>query len=86
MDPRTSMKQTELSSLGFLNVENRVKQFCSYHGHKIFNYAYPSYLKSISLKINEHHKQNNRSSHFNYLIPKINDILLQCNSGLELTT
>ena len=27
MDPRTSMKQTELSSLGFLNVENRVKQF-----------------------------------------------------------
>jgi len=27
MGPRTSMKQTELSSLGFLNVENRVKQF-----------------------------------------------------------
>jgi hypothetical protein len=28
MGPRTSIKQTELSSLGFLNVEYKVKQLC----------------------------------------------------------
>ena len=72
IEPRTSIKHTELSNLGFLNVENRVKQFCSNHAHKIFNNAYPSYLKNISLKINEHHKQDTASSR--YLIPKIKGI------------
>jgi hypothetical protein len=42
----TSIKQTELSSLGFLNVKNRVKQLRLNHDHKIFNNACPSYLKN----------------------------------------
>ena len=46
MRPRTSIKQTELSSLGFLNVKNRVKQLRLNHDHKIFNNACPSYLKN----------------------------------------
>ena len=46
MGPRTSIKQTELSSLGFLNVKNRVKQLRLNHDHKIFNNACPSYLKN----------------------------------------
>jgi hypothetical protein len=57
MEPRTSIKRTELSNLGFLNVENRVKHLCLNHVHKIFNNACPSYLKNISLKNNEYHKQ-----------------------------
>ena len=78
MNPRTSIKQTELSNLGFLNVEDRVKQCCSNHAHKIFNNTCPSYLKNNSLKINKHHKHNSDLSCFNYLIPKI--------KGFESTT
>jgi len=48
------IKHTELSNLGFLNVEDIVKQFCSNHAHKNFNNACPSYLKNNSLKINEY--------------------------------
>jgi len=33
---RTSIKQMELSSLGFSNVEDRVKQLRLNHAHKIF--------------------------------------------------
>ena len=74
MGPRTSIKQTELSSLGFLNVENRVKQLRLHPAHKIFKIACPSYLKNDFMKINKHHKHNKRSSCFNYVRPKIKDI------------
>ena len=46
-----SIKQTELSSLGFLNVENRVKQLRLNHDHKIFNHTCPSYLKNKGTKL-----------------------------------
>ena len=70
MDPRTSLKQTELSRLGILNVENRVKQLRLNHDHNIFNNAScPSYLKNNSIKINEH--LHTRSSRFNYGTAKI---------------
>jgi len=72
MDPRTSIKQTELSSLGFLNVENRVKQLRLNHDHKIFNNACPSYLKNKKnnfAKINKYYKHNTRSSRFNNVTP-----------------
>jgi hypothetical protein len=49
MDHRTSIKQIELSSWWFLNLENRVKQLRLNHAHKIFNNACPSYLKKIIL-------------------------------------
>jgi hypothetical protein len=62
MGPRLSIKQTELSSLGFLNVENRMKQLHLDHAHKIFNNANPSYLKNNFIKINEHHKHNTKST------------------------
>jgi hypothetical protein len=74
MNPRTSIKLTELCNLGFLNVEDIMKQLCSNHAHKIFNNACPSYLKNNLLKINEHHKQNTASSRFNYLMLKIKSI------------
>jgi hypothetical protein len=44
-DPRTSIKQRELSGLGILNVENRVKQLRLNHVYKIFSDAFSSYLK-----------------------------------------
>jgi hypothetical protein len=41
MNPRTSIKHTELSNLGFLNVEDIVKQFCSNYAHNIINKHVP---------------------------------------------
>ena len=46
MDPRTNLKP----SLGFLNVENRVKQLRLNPAHKIFNNTCPSYLKNYFIK------------------------------------
>jgi len=51
MGPKTSIKQTELSSLGFLNVEYKVKQLCLNNVHKIFSNACPCYLKIILQKL-----------------------------------
>jgi len=63
MDPRTSIKQRELSSLRFLNVENREKQLRLNHTH--------TFMKNNFIKINEHQKHNTKSSCFNYVMPKI---------------
>ena len=43
MSSNTSIKQTELSSLGFLNLGNRMEQILLNHAHTIFNNAYSSY-------------------------------------------
>ena len=71
MGPRDSVKQKELFSLGFLNVETRVKQLRLNHAHKIFNNNCPSYLKNNFVRINEHHTYNTRSSPYNFVTPKI---------------
>ena len=92
MGPRTSIKQPELSSLGFINVENRLKQLRLNYTHKIFNNAYPFCLKNNFIKIYEHdnHKHNTRSSHFNCVTPKIKGVdstfYHTCNQGLEIST
>ena len=78
MGPRASIKQAELSSLGFLNIKNRVKQLRLNHAHKIYYDKCPSYLKNYFIKINEHHVHNTRSSQINYVTPKI--------KGIESTT
>jgi len=45
IDQKTSIKQIELSSLGFLDLENRMEQLRLNHAHTIFNNACPSYSK-----------------------------------------
>ena len=74
MGPRSSIKQTELSSLGFLNVNTRLKQLRLNHAFKIFHNKCPSYLKNNFVKINEHHQYNTRSRQYNYVTPKIKGI------------
>ena len=53
-----------------------MKQFRLNYAHKIFNNAYPSYLKNNFIKIYEHdnHKHNTTSSHFNCVTLKIKGI------------
>ena len=46
----TSIKQTELSSLGFLNLENRMEQIRLNQAHTVLNNAYPSYSEINIMK------------------------------------
>ena len=78
MGPRSSVRKTELSSIGLLNVEHRVKQLRLNHVHKIYYNKCPSYMKEDFLKVNEHHTYNTRSSQHNFVVPKI--------KGVESTT
>ena len=48
-----------------------MKQLRLNHAHKIFNNTCPSYLKNNFVRINEHHRYGTRSSHYNFVIPKI---------------
>ena len=61
-NPPFKLNGRSLSSLGILNVENRVKQLYPNHADKIFSNTCPSYLKNNFIKINEHHKHNTKSS------------------------
>lgn len=74
LEPRATIGKPELSSMGFLNIENRVKQLRLNHAHKIFNNNCPSYLNNNFVKINEHHNYSTRSSPFNFVTPKIKGI------------
>jgi hypothetical protein len=55
MSPRTNRTQKELSSLGFLNVEKRVKQLRLYHAHNIVKNVCLSCLKNNLIQFNEYH-------------------------------
>lgn len=74
LGPRSSVRLPELSSVGFLNIENRVKQLRLGHAHKIYNNKCPAYLKDNFKKVNEHHEYNTRSSQFNFVVPKIKGV------------
>ena len=71
LGPRSSVRQSELSSLGLLNVEHRVKQLRLNHVFKIYNNKCPSYMNENFTKVNEHHTYNTRSSQHNFVVPKI---------------
>ena len=49
-------------SLGFLNVENRDKQFRLHHAFKIFNGTCPSYLSEHFRKVSDFHMYSTRKS------------------------
>lgn len=74
LGPRSSVRQPELSSVGFLNIENRVKQLRLGHAHKIYNNKCPTYLKDNFIKVSENHEYNTRSSQFNFVVPKIKGV------------
>ena len=69
MGPRSSIRKSELSSIGFLNVEDRVKQLRLNHAHKIYYNKCPSYMEENFRKVKEQHTYNTRSSQNNFVIP-----------------
>ena len=61
-------------SIGFLNIEIRVKQLRLEHIHNIYNKKYPAYLKDNFRNVDEHQGYNTRSSQFNFVVPKIKGV------------
>lgn len=66
MGNRTSVNFNVLNSIGFLNVENRVKQLRLNHVHKIFYNKSPYYMQGNFTKIKDCHNYSTRSSDYNF--------------------
>lgn len=71
LDSRTHVGQVELDRLGFLNIEDRVKQLMLNHAFKIYNNTSPGYLSEHFIKLSERHRYNTRDSHLNFVVPRV---------------
>ena len=72
--PRQHIGHTELSSIGYLNVQDRVTQLSMNMMHNIFYDRCPAYMNSFFTKISDVHNYNTRGSNYNFRTPKINSI------------
>ena len=71
LNPRTHVGQVELDRLGYLNVEDRVKQLKLNHVFNIYNETSPGYLSENFIKLSDRHRYNTRDSHHNFVIPRV---------------
>ena len=71
-DCRTSLKVSDYSNLGLLNIENRVKQYKLNHVHNIFYKKCPSYLHDNFTKLVDIHCHNTRGSFAKFHVPNVN--------------
>lgn len=69
---RTSLKVSDFSNIGMLNVENRVKQLRLNHVHKIFNNTCPSYMHENFEFVSKTHAYFSRNSIDNFHVPHVN--------------
>ena len=78
MSPRESINYNVLSSIQFLNIEDRVKQLRLNHVYNIFNDRAPSYLReNFVLKSNVSTRHTRSSSNLDFVVPFIKT----CQSG-----
>jgi hypothetical protein len=68
---RTSLKTSDFKSIGWLNVENRVKQLRLNHVHKIFYNKCPSYLQENFTRSNQIHSYNSRFNKNSFHVPRV---------------
>ena len=80
LGPRSHIGFSELDSVGFLNVDKRVKQLRLNHVFKIFNGTFPSYLLDHFHKISESHRYNTRGSSKDFFVPRVSSRLPQLSS------
>lgn len=71
LHPRHHVGQEELSSLGYLNVKDRVKFLRLNHVHKIFNHTNAPYMSEFFPRTSDTHHYNTRSSSHNFVIPRV---------------
>jgi hypothetical protein len=69
--PRTHVGQSELSTIQYLNVNNRVKFLKLCHAYKIFHLSSPKYLQQFFTKTSSVHKYPTRGSAYNFHVPKV---------------
>ena len=71
---RRSVRSSDLSKLGMLNVENRVKQMRLNHVYRIYNDCCPEYTRDNFIQVSEVHGYSTRQSLHNFKIPSVNNI------------
>ena len=69
--PRSHVGAHELSSIGFLKVDSRVEQLCLNHMFGIYHKICPHYMLNKCVKVNTQHSYSTRSSHYNFVVPKV---------------
>ena len=74
LGPRAHIGQHELSTLHYLNVENRVKFLKLCHVYKIFDNSSPSYLKQFFTRTSTIHRYPTRGSSYNFHFPKVKSL------------
>ena len=72
MGNRTSVNQNIFSSIGFLNIENRVRQLRLNHVHNFFyNKINPHYIKENFSKVRDCYHHLTRSREYNFFVPPV---------------
>ena len=66
---RAQIGQTELDSLGLLNVKDRVTQLKLNHVYKITRNITPNYLSDNVIRVSDVHNYSTRHSEYNFIIP-----------------
>jgi len=72
---RRSLKVSDFSQIGWLNIDNRVKQLRLNHVHKIFYNKCPSYLHDNFTLVANTHTYNSRNSVGNFYVPQADSFL-----------
>ena len=72
--PREHIGQEELDNIGFLKVEDRVKQLKLNHVYKINSNTAPFYMHKHFNKISDRHNYNTRHQTNNYFLPRVHKI------------
>ena len=65
---------SELASEGLLNIENRAKQLCLTHMHKVYNDNCPSYLSQFFTRTSQIHTHNTRNNQRNFFLPQVKSV------------
>jgi hypothetical protein len=74
LSPRSHIGQEELGSIGFLNIEDRVKYLRLNHVYKIANVCNAPYLTEYFTKFSQFHRYHTRGSQHNFIIPLVKGI------------
>ena len=71
---RRSVRNSDMSKLGMLNVEHRGKQMSLNHLYRIYNDCCPEYMRDNFIQVFEVHSYSTRHSLHNLRVPSVNNI------------
>ncbi|CAG2211418.1 unnamed protein product [Mytilus edulis] len=68
---RSKVDHNVLNSIGYVNIENRVKQLRLNHVHNIYYHHCPNYMYSNFTKVRHLHHHFTRNSEYNFWVPPV---------------